>query len=1289
MQISDFDYLTSPNLEPVVWAPERFGRVSPWWRHVPFAFWLIANSEPRLLVELGAHYGVSYAAFCEAVLRLQLPTRCYAVDNWQGDPHAGACGEDVYAGLKEFHDKRYASFSLLMRGTLDEACGDFTDGSIDLFHIDGFHTYEAVRHDFETWRPKLSSRAVVLLHDTNDSRRDFGVRRLLDELKREAAVFEFLHEHGLGVVAVGADAPEAVKRLCALTDETAITTVRKRFSLLGRRWTAEQERSNLAARARGVEANPHALEKASALKDRHIADLRNVPAKAHAQNDKADRRVEQLDRDLETRARVLQAASGQDAAQILDLWSILARTQKQKDELSEHVQRLEQNLQLAKQEASPLVDTARRNIDDDNVRRLAALKRNDLSGRIPPQLSGWRWLSPGRRKKQRRLVRDYRLIAQSPLFDREWYLAKNPDVALRAEDPVLHYLLHGAHEGRAPGPDFDAAGYLKANPDLASLEVNPLLHYIRHGSNENRRSNVGVDGCRNTLTSTQPDRVSIAVRQESIRSVDNDHSLAVPFGYVVKPKTAHGRVAAIIHIYYDELAVELRDYLRNIPGEVDVFVTTTDVDRKLAIETAFASWASGTVEVRVTPNCGRDIGPKLVGFRDVYDRYDFVLHLHSKRSPTWLQYGARWRRHLLESLVGTPLVVSSIFEAFERNLRLGMVAAQQYEPARNWVRWFDNLDHARRLAARMGFSIDPGAVLDFPSGSMFWARTAALRPLLELELTMDEFEPENDQRDGTLAHAVERMYFHVCEKAGFDWIKVTRQELTIDTPAAVNVEDEYELKRFFQRHVFRLHEQQDVLPQNGAGKGCIIDGAPFDEQFYLDYHPDVRQAVERGDFKSGKEHYRSFGFEEGRATQHDISQLLPRRFGVGVEPVGLRRWDSLEAKIKPVQGRLCPDRRPTTNVFIPTMDPDIFFGGYIAFFQFLCRLAEAGTRLRFVVLDDYCDLHWFLKGIAGRLRWVKAFENAEFTNMTIRDRPLDINEDDAVIVYSAWMALLARSVAPLLKSGRVAFFVQEFESAFHEYDSFAFLVNSAYRVPHVPIFNTRALHDYFKKHRIGAFDNSDEDQLSFEHSIGVLPPTRRGERPIGKRLLFYARPEAHAARNLFEIGILALRAALGAGIIDESWEVVGIGSLVQYHVKLDEAGKFIIPILPRVPEHEYQTFINGFDVGLSLMSSPHPGVVHFEWAVRGIPTVVICTPERNRCFFDSYDLPIVPADPDIDGIVRALAKAIELARRGYTPRGDASRSLASSWDKSFSSQFIARVIAACAIPIESEVEVIA
>ncbi|MFC7690678.1 hypothetical protein ACFQY5_14955 [Paeniroseomonas aquatica] len=65
------------------WQPEHQAE-SAWHEHVPFAFWLIKALRPRSLVELGTHWGVSYAAFCQAVERLGLEARCFAVDSWEG-----------------------------------------------------------------------------------------------------------------------------------------------------------------------------------------------------------------------------------------------------------------------------------------------------------------------------------------------------------------------------------------------------------------------------------------------------------------------------------------------------------------------------------------------------------------------------------------------------------------------------------------------------------------------------------------------------------------------------------------------------------------------------------------------------------------------------------------------------------------------------------------------------------------------------------------------------------------------------------------------------------------------------------------------------------------------------------------------------------------------------------------------------------------------------------------------------------------------------------------------------
>ena len=231
------------NQAPAFWqtVPASFSieprayRTSTWSAHVPFAFWLIETLRPAQFVELGTWHGMSYLAFCQAMEAFETDTKAFAVDTWQGDPQAGSLSSDAFNSLRQAHDPHYARFSKLMRMTFDEAALQFTDGSIDLLHIDGLHTYEAVRNDFETWLPRLSQRAVVIFHDTQVRERDFGVYRLWAELTQRYAGFEFHHEHGLGVLGVGSNLPEGIRNLFAATSEPqAADRVRQLFDSLGK-----------------------------------------------------------------------------------------------------------------------------------------------------------------------------------------------------------------------------------------------------------------------------------------------------------------------------------------------------------------------------------------------------------------------------------------------------------------------------------------------------------------------------------------------------------------------------------------------------------------------------------------------------------------------------------------------------------------------------------------------------------------------------------------------------------------------------------------------------------------------------------------------------------------------------------------------------------------------------------------------------------------------------------------------------------------------------------------------
>ena len=80
-----------------------------------------------------------------------------------------------------------------------EALGEFPDGSIDLLHIDGLHTYDDVKDDFESWLPKLSQNGVILFHDVILRDRGFGVWKLWDEIAWTHNSFLFEFGFGLGL----------------------------------------------------------------------------------------------------------------------------------------------------------------------------------------------------------------------------------------------------------------------------------------------------------------------------------------------------------------------------------------------------------------------------------------------------------------------------------------------------------------------------------------------------------------------------------------------------------------------------------------------------------------------------------------------------------------------------------------------------------------------------------------------------------------------------------------------------------------------------------------------------------------------------------------------------------------------------------------------------------------------------------------------------------------------------------------------------------------------------------
>ena len=211
--------------------PLRLGPPTHWLGHCPLAFWLVESTKPRTFVELGTNVGVSYSAFAQGVLQAGLYTQCYGIDPCSTPGQDGISGEALRAEWEEFHQVNFREFSRLLRSTAVEAASQFDDASVDILHLDGQATAETIRRDCEAWLPKLSDRALVLLHrvDRLFFEGDGGAGTVWRELRQRYPTFTFTHSGGLGLAAVGASPPPAVVWLTGLEPESQEALIVQRF----------------------------------------------------------------------------------------------------------------------------------------------------------------------------------------------------------------------------------------------------------------------------------------------------------------------------------------------------------------------------------------------------------------------------------------------------------------------------------------------------------------------------------------------------------------------------------------------------------------------------------------------------------------------------------------------------------------------------------------------------------------------------------------------------------------------------------------------------------------------------------------------------------------------------------------------------------------------------------------------------------------------------------------------------------------------------------------------------
>jgi lipopolysaccharide biosynthesis protein len=333
-----------------------------------------------------------------------------------------------------------------------------------------------------------------------------------------------------------------------------------------------------------------------------------------------------------------------------------------------------------------------------------------------------------------------RMVRKAGAFDADWYRYTYPDVTWPKKRLLRHYFVFGWRENRDPAPDFDTDFYLGQYPDVDTDKWNPLAHYVAIGERERRIAS--------------PDRLS---NEEPDHDVDFDMPDLTP----VIDHRPTAKLAVVMHVFYPELLDEMVQGLSSFDEPVDLFITLTEDQSDHLEEEVRRRFPDAFVFV--FPNHGRDIAPFVQLLNTgVFDRYELVCKLHSKRSLHRVD-GTKWRQHLIASLIGWPERTAANVELMRADPNIGLLCPAN--AITGAMHWGSCRQRTVILGWRAEIDVDEMS-LAFPAGSMFWFRPFALRMLRAMELKNADFELEKNQLDGTTAHAVERLFGLVCESAG-------------------------------------------------------------------------------------------------------------------------------------------------------------------------------------------------------------------------------------------------------------------------------------------------------------------------------------------------------------------------------------------------------------------------------------------------------------------------------------------------------------------------------------------
>ena len=262
---------------------------------------------------------------------------------------------------------------------------------------------------------------------------------------------------------------------------------------------------------------------------------------------------------------------------------------------------------------------------------------------------------------------------------------------------------------------------------------------------------IGKDSSVFSLINEHSNRTSSYYKKQHILKNVNSVSSSI-FNYVAT-SGSKSRVAVVLHLYHVDLAREIMAHLERIPENFDLFISICDYAELNNVAASFSGKANNLF-ISVFENRGRDVLPFLTILKNIdYEQYSCVLKIHSKKS-TYSSQGEIWRQKIFNNLLPNSSKVQDVIARFDANKAVGIIAPFEAYLS-NEMYWGANKE--KLLKVMQNIMPTDEVELFFVGGTMFWFAPTALKAVVD-SVSLDDFEPEAGQQDGTMAHTIERSF---------------------------------------------------------------------------------------------------------------------------------------------------------------------------------------------------------------------------------------------------------------------------------------------------------------------------------------------------------------------------------------------------------------------------------------------------------------------------------------------------------------------------------------------------